>query len=165
MPSSKQDCTCPQEKSQGSAPMCRSAVRSPQSGLLGNYREKWASFAYLAGKGVGISLQSRLRGGESGIRFPPFSANLVKTRHSDNFLCLCAFQALSQLRVRCPRRPPTTSIDHNKGITGITFSWRRVSVSTPSSAPWYHSGIIGARRREQVSTDDSKDGTRKSSCV
>jgi hypothetical protein len=39
------------------------AVRSLQSGLLRNYREKWATFAYFCGKDDGISLQSRLRGG------------------------------------------------------------------------------------------------------
>ena len=59
---------CPPEKSRDSDPDLTLAVRSLQSGLLKNYREKWASFAYFDGKGSGISLQLRLTGGESGIR-------------------------------------------------------------------------------------------------
>jgi hypothetical protein len=58
----------PAEKSRHRDPVLSGAVRSLQSDLLWNYREKWASFAYSRGKGGGISLQSRLRGGEGGIR-------------------------------------------------------------------------------------------------
>ena len=46
---------------------------------------------------------------------------VARTRHSNKTLCLCCFQALSQLRVRCLSRPRTTSFDHKKGITGITL--------------------------------------------
>jgi len=59
---------CPPEKSRDSDPDLTRAVRSLQSGLLSKCREKWASFAYFEGKGRGISLQFRLRGGEGGIR-------------------------------------------------------------------------------------------------
>ncbi len=51
----------------------RGAVRSLQSGLLRNYREKWASFAYFGITSGGISLQLRLAGGEGGIQFKPKS--------------------------------------------------------------------------------------------
>ena len=54
----------------GSYPLLNGAVRSLQSGLPANYREKWASFAYFGGKNAGISLQLGLAGGEGGIRTP-----------------------------------------------------------------------------------------------
>ena len=56
--------TCPAEKKPGQCPVPSRAVRSLQSGLLRNYREKWASFAYFGGKVGDFSLQFRLRGGE-----------------------------------------------------------------------------------------------------
>jgi hypothetical protein len=59
---------CPAEKSWRSDPVLNRAVRSLQSGLFRNYRDKWAYFAYFWGNGGGISLQLRLAGGESGIR-------------------------------------------------------------------------------------------------
>jgi len=62
---------------------------------------------------------------------------VMKSRHSDNILCLCGFQALFQLRACCLRRLPTTSIDHENGITGISSDWRRVKVSL-RFFPRYH---------------------------
>jgi len=59
---------CPAEKSRDSDPVLSFAVRFLQSGLLRNYREKWASFAHFGGKGGGIYLQLRLAGGATGIR-------------------------------------------------------------------------------------------------
>jgi uncharacterized protein len=50
---------------------------------------------------------------------------IVKTRHSDNILCLRGFQAHFQLPVHCLPRPLMTSVDHRNGITGITFwTWK-----------------------------------------
>jgi hypothetical protein len=59
---------CPPEKSRDSDPNLTHAVRSLQSGLLKNCREKWATFAYFEGKGSGISLHLRLASGASVIR-------------------------------------------------------------------------------------------------
>ena len=56
-----------------------------------------------------------------GFDYRHFLQVAVKSRHSDNSLCLCGFQAHFQLRACCLRRLPTTSIDHENGITGITF--------------------------------------------
>ena len=44
------------------------AVRSPQCDFSGTIREKWAEFTNLYGNKGEISLQSRLSGGEGGIR-------------------------------------------------------------------------------------------------
>jgi hypothetical protein len=52
----------------GHCPLFSRAVRSLQSGLFGNYRGKWASFAYFEPRDGGLSLQLRLAGGEGGIR-------------------------------------------------------------------------------------------------
>jgi hypothetical protein len=49
---------CPAEKSRDSDLVVTLGVRSLQSGLLRNYREKWASFAYFEGKSFGVSLHS-----------------------------------------------------------------------------------------------------------
>jgi hypothetical protein len=59
---------CPLEKNRESDPNLSRAVRSLQSGLLGNYREKWACLAHFRGKRGGISLRLRLTGGGSVIR-------------------------------------------------------------------------------------------------
>jgi hypothetical protein len=45
----------------------------------------------------------------------------VKPGHNHNIQYLCWFQGHSKLRVRCPLRPLTTSIDHEIGITDITL--------------------------------------------
>jgi hypothetical protein len=57
----------PEKRQDGDRLRCR-AVRSLQSALSGKYREKWACFACFGVRCGGISLQFRLRGGESGIR-------------------------------------------------------------------------------------------------
>jgi hypothetical protein len=57
-----------------------------------------------------------------GFDFRHFSQVLVKTRHGDNILGLCTFQAHFQFPVRCLPRPPATYIDLQNGITGITNS-------------------------------------------
>jgi len=54
---------CPAEKSRDSDPLRCRAVRSLQSGLPRNYREKWAYSAHFEGKGGDVSLQLRLAGG------------------------------------------------------------------------------------------------------
>ena len=59
---------CPSEKRWDSDPDLTRAVPSLPSGLLRNYREKWAPFAYFEVRGGGISLHFRLRGGASVIR-------------------------------------------------------------------------------------------------
>lgn len=56
---------------------------------------------------------------ERGIVFAKGPANLR----------LCWFQALFQFWVCCLPRPRTTSIDHENGITGITFQRRITQVS------------------------------------
>ena len=58
----------PPENRRDSDPVLSRAVRSLQSGLLRNYREQWASFAYFGENNGGVSLQLRLAGGEGGIR-------------------------------------------------------------------------------------------------
>lgn len=45
----------------------------------------------------------------------------VILRHSDNSLCLCGVQADFQLRAGCLRRLPTTCIDRENGIIGISL--------------------------------------------
>src|SRR5437016_3265656 len=44
------------------------AVRFSPVQVVSKYREKWACFAHFGVRRGGISLQSRLRGGEGGIR-------------------------------------------------------------------------------------------------
>ena len=55
-----------------------------------------------------------------GFDYRHFLQVAVKSRHTDNSLCLCGFQAHFQLQACYLRRLPTTSIDHENGITGIT---------------------------------------------
>ena len=64
-----------------------------------------------------------------GFEYRHFLQVAVKTRHSDNSLCLYGFQAHFQLPVCCLRRLSTASIDHENGITGISSEWWRVKVS------------------------------------
>src|SRR5450631_97590 len=58
----------PPEKSQDGGPLCSRGVCSLQSALLMKYCEIRAYFEYFKGKDGGISLQSRLCGGESATR-------------------------------------------------------------------------------------------------
>jgi hypothetical protein len=64
-----------------------------------------------------------------GFDYRHFLQVAAKPKHTDNSLCLCWFQAPFQFRVRCLRRPLTTSVDHENGISGITFQRGRTQVS------------------------------------
>ena len=72
---------------------------------------------------IGSSQMVEIKGlaEREGFDYRHFLQVAAKPKHSDNSLCLCWFQALFQFRVRCLRRPLTTSFDHQNGITGITF--------------------------------------------
>ena len=72
----------PLEKNQGSGHLRRRAVRSLQSGLSAKNREKWACFAYFGVRFGGISLHSRLHGGEGGISNPRYRSELNDSRCS-----------------------------------------------------------------------------------
>src|SRR5271156_82785 len=89
---------------------CRT-VRSPQPGLSGNNREIRAYFAHLRGnRGGGNSLQSRLRGGEEGIRtpdtlsgMPVFKTGAINhSATSPGTTVLLQFHGLALLKTECP---------------------------------------------------------------
>jgi hypothetical protein len=86
----------------GSYPLLNGAVRSLQSGLPANYREKWASFAYFGGKNAGISLQLGLAGGAHSLELTllrRIPANREKYRGFVRFLLSKMHASFSKLHV------------------------------------------------------------------
>jgi hypothetical protein len=103
---------CPPEKSQDSDHLRYRAVRSLQSGLFANNREKWAYSAYFGGKGSGLSLQFRLRG-ESGIH------NIAGTYFSCNRLAVLDSIVTTFLTTTSTSIPPQTEVGTSPALPDV----------------------------------------------
>ncbi len=112
---------CHPEKSRDSDALHCRVVRSLKSGLSRKNREIRACFAYFGGNGGGLSLQSRLRGGEGGIRTLGTGVSPYNGLANRRIRPLChlsgvrVFTSLTQLlgfqiRLAHYRRPPATHV-------------------------------------------------------
>ena len=92
----------PPENRRDSDPVLSRAVRSLQSGLLRNYREQWASFAYFGENNGGVSLQLRLAGGGSVIR-----TRVTVLNPATPDICVTCVQGM---QAECERRRQSTKV-------------------------------------------------------